>query len=407
MTRPISLACLALLLVAANWPGWRGPGGTGISPEQSLPVKWSDTENVRWKVKLEGAGVGTPVVWGDRVFLTASDGRLDDQLHIYCFSADEGKQLWHTRLFGSGRPEWYFPAGGMAIPTPVSDGKLLYALFGSGDLVCVDLDGQPVWVRSLAEEYGVFRNRWGMAASPLLVDDALIVQVDESGKSYLLAVAAKTGKTIWKTARDTGVNWTSPAVAEVKGKKQILCSGTYRVEGYDLATGKELWRVDGLRQQCVPTPVVAGDLAYVASGPKGTTFAIRLDGATGNLTDSHIVWKSVRGTPGIPTPIRYGAYLFQIDDAGFGTCLDGGTGKEIWRERIGGRYQASVIAGAGKLYYTSLDGVVTVARANPKFEVLAKNRMGESIVATPAIADGRIYIRGKDHLYCIEEKAGR
>src|SRR5262245_21941580 len=203
------LAC-APAAPAGNWPGFRGPEGNGLSREKGLPVRWSKTDNVRWKVALQGAGVSTPVVWGDRVFLTASDGRLNDRLHVVCYRRGDGRELWHARFFGSALPEGQFPPGGMAVPTPATDGRRLYALFGTGDLVCLDLEGRPVWVRSLAAEYGPFRNRWGMAASPLLVNDLLVIQVDHWGRSYLLGVDAGTGANRWKTDRDASVNWTSP-----------------------------------------------------------------------------------------------------------------------------------------------------------------------------------------------------
>src|SRR5947208_1809237 len=192
------LALLTVLLLPAvvpaeNWPGWRGPDHNGISTEKGLPEKWSATENVRWKAPLPGAGVSAPIVWGNHVFVTASDGRQNDRLHLLCFDRDTGKQLWHARFFGSAVSEGQFAPGGMAVPTPATDGKHVFALFGTGDLVCVDFDGRPVWVRSLAQEYGPFRNRWGMAGSPVLVGDLLVVQVDHSGPCYLLGVDAATG----------------------------------------------------------------------------------------------------------------------------------------------------------------------------------------------------------------------
>lgn len=398
------LALLGLLLplplVAADWPGWRGPASSGVSAETKLPTQWSATSNVRWKVPLEGAGVSAPIVLGDRVILTGSDGRLNDRLHVWCFHRDDGKLLWHARLFGSSLPEWYFQPGGMAIPTPTTDGKNVYALFGSGDLACLDLDGKPVWIRSLAQEYGTFRNRWGMAASPILVGDLLVVLVDHWGGSYLLGVDKASGKNRWKTDRPgTNVNWTSPHAVTVSGKTQIVTSGTYEVRGYETAAGQELWKVGGMQEQCIPSPVSLGNLVFCVSGRKGKTLAIRLDGSK-----SEVLWESPRGAPNIPSAICVDKYYYLIDDEGFATCLDAATGNELYRERIGGRHQASPVAGAGNLYFTSLDGITTVVKAGPKFEVLAKNKIGETIVASPALSNGRIYLRGEKHLYCIEEK---
>ena len=413
MYRPTLLACCLLLAAfcllsaspAADWPGWRGPDGTGVSAERDLPTEWSATRHVRWKVPLAGAGVSAPVVSGGRVFLTASDGRLNDRLHVYCFDRADGRELWHTPLFGSAEPEGYFQPGGMAVPTPAADGRRLYALFGTGDLVCLDFDGKPVWMRSLAQEYGPFRNRWGMAASPLLLGDLLVVLVDHWGGSYLLGVDAGTGATRWKTDRDASVNWSSPAAATVAGKKQVVVTGTYQVKGYDAADGTELWKVNGLQMQCIPSPVAQGNLVYATSGRAGTTLAIRLDGRRGDLTRTHVVWKSKRGTPYIPSPVCYRGRYYLVNDEGIGTCLDAATGTEVWRQRLGGRYQASPVAGGGNVYYTNLDGVVAVVRAGPTFELLARNRVGEAVVASPALSGGQLFLRGEKHLFCISEPA--
>src|SRR5262249_14361575 len=217
---------------------------------------WSASENLRWKVPLEGAGVSAPIVWGERIFLTSSAGRLSDQLFLSCHQRSDGRQLWRIQCFGSAQPEGQFAPGGMAVPTPATDGQRVFALFGTGDLICVDFDGKPLWIRSLAQEYGPFRNRWGMAASPILVGDMLIVQVDHFGQSYLLAVDAASGATRWKTNREAQVNWTSPLAVKVEGRTQIVAAGTHTIKGYDAKNGAELWTVQGLLQQCIPSPVV-------------------------------------------------------------------------------------------------------------------------------------------------------
>jgi outer membrane protein assembly factor BamB len=398
----------SLLLVQApggapgdDWPGWRGPGGDGVSPEKNLPARWSATENVRWKVPLQGAGVSTPVVAGDRVFLTASDGRLNDQLHIYCYQRKDGRTLWHTRLFGSAPTDLYAP-GGMAVPTPATDGTRLYVLFGTGDLACLDFHGKPVWIRSLAEEYGPFRNRWGMGTSPILVGDLLVIQVDHWGQSYLLGVDTKTGNNRWKTERDASVNWSSPIAVKVKDRVQIIVVGTNRAKGYEPEKGKEVWSVSGMAFQCIPTPVVSGDLLLATSGEG--TLAIRLDGSKGDLTASHIAWKSKRGAPFVPSPVSYNGLYYLVDDKGYATCLRASTGKQVWKERMGKSFQASLLAGDGKVYYPNVEGGVTVLKAGAKFEIVAQNEIGETLVASPAISNGEIFIRGAKHLFCIGKK---
>jgi outer membrane protein assembly factor BamB len=404
------LLCLLAVSVAgssavAHWPGWRGDDASGVAAAKGFPAKWSATRNVRWKVALEGAGVSTPIVWDDRIFLTASDGRLNDRLHVWCYHRDDGRPLWHTRLFGSAAPEGLFAPGGMAVPTPATDGKRVWTLFGTGDLVCLDVEGKPVWLRSLAQEYGPFRNRWGMAASPVLVDDMLIVQVDHFGQSYLLAVDAATGVTRWRTPRDATVNWSSPIVASIKGQKQVIVAGTYRVKGYDLHKGSELWSVSGMPMQCIPTPVVSGGRLFALATKDSCTLAIRLDGDRGDLTDSHTLWKVKSGAAAIPSPLALGEYYYFVEDTGLANCLNAASGTRVWRERLGGsKYHASPVACADQLYFASVEGVVTVVKAGPVFKVLGRNDVGEAIVASPALSDGRIFIRGEKHLFCIEER---
>jgi outer membrane protein assembly factor BamB len=388
---------------AANWPGWRGADGSGVSPEKGLPAKWSATQNVRWKVPLDGAGVSAPIVWEDHLFVTASDGRLNDRLHVYCYHRDDGRLLWHTRLFGSAAPEGQFALGGMAVPTPATDGKRVYALFGTGDLVCLDFDGKPLWVRSLAQEHGPFRNRWGMAASPILVDDLLLVQVDHWGQSYLLCLDAAAGVDRWCTPRDASVNWTSPVVATVQGERQVIVAGTYKVKGYDLARGHEVWSVTGLVMQCIATPVVQGDMLYVLCGSGLSTLAIRLNGDKGDLTKTHVAWTAKCGAE-IPSALVLGEQYCYVEDNGFANCRSAATGARVWRERLGGgKYQASPVASADKIYFASTEGLVTVIERGPRFKVLARNNIGEAIVAAPALSNGRIFLRGEKHLFCIED----
>jgi hypothetical protein len=407
MTRRL-LTLLTLLLLpgatyAENWPGWRGAGHNGVSSEKGLPTRWSATKNVRWRAELPGAGVSAPVVWSERVFVTASDGRLGDRLHLLCFHRDSGKKLWHARFFGSATSEGQFTPGGMAVPTPATDGERVFALFGTGDLVCVDADGRPVWVRSLAQEYGPFRNRWGMAASPVLSGDLLVVQVDHPGASYLLGVDAATGANRWRTKRDASVNWSSPLPVTVGKKLQIVAAGTYTLRGYAADTGGELWSVQGLQMQCIPTPVASGNRLFAAGGRNSRVLSIRLADARGDLTKTHIAWTARSGT-NIPSPLVLDGLCYCAEDGGFANCFKADGGERVWRERLsGGKYSASPVAGDSKVYFASESGRVTVVRAGPKFEVLARNDVGESVVASPALSQGCLFLRGDRHLYCIDE----
>jgi len=395
----VAFLLLPLVAQADNWPQWRGPGNRGISAETKVPVQWSATQNVRWKVPLDGAGVSQPIVWDDRIFLTASDGRLNERLHVYCYSRADGKRLWHTKLFGSAPTDLY-PLGGMAVPTPATDGMLVYVLFGTGDLAALDFAGKPVWIRSLAQEYGPFRNRWGMGTSPVLVGDMLLVQVDHWSQSYLLAVDAKTGANRWKADRPGSVNWTSPLAVNVKGRTEIVTFGTNFVRSYDPDKGNELWRVDGMHFQCIPSPVVMGDLLFASSGEN--TMAIKLDGSRGDLTKTHVMWKNRKANAFLPSPLLYEEHLYLPGDRNFVSCFYAKTGELVWKERLGNEFHASPVAAAGRIYLATKEGTVNVVRAGAKFELLANNKMGETIVASPAISNGMIFVRGEKHLFCIE-----
>ncbi len=400
------LTCLVLLSLPASafadhWPGWRGPAGQGVANDKGYVTTWSQTENIKWKIPLPGAGVSTPIVWGNHVFLTSSHGRLNDRLTVYAFDRRDGKQLWHTRLFGSSPTDLYAP-GGMAVPTPCTDGKLLYVLFGTGDLAALDFQGNPVWIRSLAEEYGPFRNRWGMGASPILVKGKLIVQVDHWSQSYLLAVEPRTGKNLWKTDRTAAVNWSTPAAVQTKDGTQIVAIGTHHVRGYDAGTGAEMWWAEGTHQQCIPSPVSRKDLVIACSGTN--TLAIKLDGATGDLTKSNVAWTNKKAGAFIPSPVLADKYLYVPLDKGFTLCLDAETGEQLWRERLGDSFHASPIVAEGRVYFFSKSGLVNVVKAGAKFEELSRNDLGEEIIAGPAFSAGDIFLRTGKHLYCIGRK---
>jgi hypothetical protein len=394
-------ALFVLLCVAADWPGWRGPNRDGVSAEKDFPVTWSATENVRWKVAVPGVGVSAPVLCGDRVFLTSSGGRAGEELYLLGYRAGDGRELWRRRLFGTELSDGQYAAGAMAVPTPAADGKRVYALYGTGDLVCVDHDGKPVWIRSLAAEYGAFRNRWGMASSPLLVEGLLVVQVDHWTGSYLLGVDAATGKNRWKTSRGVGVGWSSPVAVGAAGKKQIVAVGANMVKAYDAATGRECWSRSGQLPQSTPTPVVRGDRLWLQSGQGFTSLCLRLNGEGGPPREE---WAAPSKGAEIPSPLVLGEYYYYAEDAGFAACLRAATGEPVWRRRMGAKFHASPVAAGDKVYFTAMNGTVTVLRAGPEYKVLARNDLGESLVASPALANGCVYLRGEKHLYCVGGK---
>jgi outer membrane protein assembly factor BamB len=288
----------------------------------------------------------------------------------------------------------------MATPTPVTDGQNVWAFFGTGDVFCLDTDGNLVWCRSLAQEYEAFQNRFAMASSPILVDDKLIVQCDHWGQSYLIAIDKRTGRTVWKKERSEHVSWSSPLLVEWGGRKELVVCATFQVKGYDAGSGDELWSVRGLTRECVPTAVAGEGLLLAVSGPKGETLAIRC-GGRGDVTDSHVVWRTSRGAPFVPSPVLLNGLYTTVDDSGIASCFAAATGELVWQTRLGGAFTASPVAADGKLYFVNETGVTTVLRAGRTVEVLAQNPLDEPVFASPAIARGELLIRTDRHLYCI------
>lgn len=395
------VAWAALPALAGDWPGWRGPKGNGLSDEANLPVKWSAGDGVRWKADLPGKGSGSPIIAGDRVFLTSSDGPRHDQLHFFCLDRRTGRELWHRNFWGTAPTLRHDPKSSMATPTPVTDGQHVWAFFGSGDLFCLDLGGNLVWCRSLAQEYEPFQNRFAMGSSPVLVGDLLILQCDHWGQSYLVGIDKRTGKNVWKTDRAEHVSWSSPLVVEVNGRQELVASATFHVKGYDPLTGRELWAASGMTRECIPTAVAGDGLIFAVSGTKGETLAIRT-GGRGDVTESHIVWRNSRNAPFVPSAILLDDLYYLVDDKGIAACFEAASGKLVWQQRLGGAFSASPIAADGKLYFVDEEGTTTVLKPGRQFEVLSKNRLDDPTFASPAAAHGDLFIRTDRHLYCID-----
>lgn len=405
---PVAIALCASLFSgeqadAENWPGWRGAARTGVSNETGLPVTWSETEGVSWKVALAGQGISNPIVWDDRVIITSSDGRNQDELHLICLGRDDGGEKWHLRLWGSA-PTLYHPTkSSMASASPVTDGEHVFAFYGSGDVVCADLDGGLVWQRSLASEYGPFENRFAASSSPLVYRDLLLLQCDHYGPSYLLAIDKATGTNRWKVERpDVWLSWSSPQLTPTTASpEELLVCGSHRLDAYNPSTGEKLWTVGGMSRECVPTPVIGNGRIFATTGPNGQTVCIQ-PGGHGDVTASHVVWSNPRGAPFVPSPVLVGDGLYLVDDKGIGTCLNADSGHLAWRKRFGGAFTASPVAGDGKLYFCDESGKTIVVAADAmKYQELARNQLDEPIFASPAISQGRLFIRTAGHLYCI------
>jgi len=411
----LTLAILFVIAVsrAENWPQWRGPNLNGTSNEKNLPLRWSAEEGIAWKLPLPGLSGATPVIWEERIFVNVTDG---ENIALWCLDRSTGQPLW-KKLLGGGNVR--MRKHNMSSPSPVTDGKSVWVITGTGLLRRLDMNGNEIWLRDIQKDYGSFGLNWGYASSPLLYEDSLYVQVLHGMKtddpSYVLRIDAQTGKTVWRIERPTQAivespdSYTTPALLRYGRQVEIVITGGDCVTAHDPATGKELWRVNGLNPQnnpayrIVASPVVLDELVYAPSRVR-PLLAIRA-GGRGDVTATHVVWSTQNG-PDVPTPVTDGTYLYIVNDRGILWCLDARTGKEIWgAQRIKpGTYSSSPVIADGKLYATSEDGVTTVVKAGPQFEVLAENNLGDYCLSSPAISDGQIFLRTTNYLWCIGQR---
>jgi outer membrane protein assembly factor BamB len=343
-------------------------------------------------------------VWEDKVFVTSSDGPKQSDLHLICLDRDTGREVWHLRLWGTAPTLYHATKSSMASPTPVTDGRHVYAFFGTGDVFCVDFAGGLVWQRSLADEYGEFENRFAASSSPLLYRDLLLLQCDHYGKSYVLALDQATSANRWKADRpEAWLSWATPQLVPVgsDGTHEFVVCGSEKIDAYDPLTGEKLWTVRGMRRECIPTPVFGHGLLYAVSGPKGPTFAIK-PGGRGDVTESHVVWSNVRGSPFVPSAILVGDLYYLVDDHGIATCLDSETGKVVWQKRFQGDFTASPVAAGGHIYFVNEAGETVVIRSGvPTYDEVARNALNEPVFASPAISQGKLFLRSARNLYCI------
>jgi outer membrane protein assembly factor BamB len=398
MTRNLVAATFAVLpvmaVLAGDWPQFKGPNASGVSPEKNLPVEWSKDKGIRWKAPLPARGVSSPVVAGGKVYVTCSSGARDDRLHVLCFDAATGKQLWHRQLQGTGGTACH-PKSCMAANTPVADEAGVYALFATADLAAFDADGALRWYRSLVGDYPTITNQVGMAASPVLVKDKLIVPMDNVGESFLAAVDTRYGKNVWKVERPRDINWVTPLVREANGRTEVLFSAPSGLAAYDAETGEKRWAYKAGRGD-IPTAALEGDALYL---PGSAVSKVSLkDGGVGEKP----AWTAAGLQTGMASPLVYGGRVFVVNGQGFVSCADAKTGKSLYKERLKGAFSASPIGGDGKVYCLNESGVCTVLKAdNDTLEVLASNELGEETLGTPAIANGLIFIRTDKALYAV------
>jgi len=413
--------------LAGDWPQWRGPDGTGVSHETGLPVNWTSSRGVIWKTDLPEWGDSTPAIWGDAIFVTTQH---DDNLLLLKLDKSTGRIVW-TRTVGSGKferipikaksPEQrkeqnFHPTQNQASPSPVTNGQEVVVHYGNGDLAAYDFDGKQLWHHNLQDEYGRYTIWWGHANSPVLFGNAVIsVCIQDSladiakspVESYVVAHDVRTGRERWKTLRMTDAKseecdaYTTPVFAQVDGKPQMVVMGGNQLDGYDPTNGKQLWflpRIVGGRT--VSGATVAEGMAFATQGKSGPLLAVKL-GGTGQLPRSDITWKFEKGTPDSCTPVAWEDHLFTITDNGIARCFDIHTGRTLWTERLKGDYKASPVAAEGRIYFLNIHGLCTVVAAGAQFDKLAENQIDDDTIASPALSDGRLYLRGHKAMYCV------
>jgi outer membrane protein assembly factor BamB len=399
----VALLCLGSAASGADWPQFRGPGGSGVSPD-AAPVTWDGRTgaNVRWVTDLPGRGVSSPVVARGRIYVTACTGTRQDRLHVLCLDAATGKRLWERQFWATGNTLCN-PRTCMAAPTPATDGDRAFALFASGDLAALDRDGNLLWYRSLARDYPQITNQVGMAASPVLCKDVLLLALETPGESFAAGLDTATGKNRWKLPRPRDTNWVTPLVRDCHGCREALFLSANDLTAYDPATGRELWayRAEGLS----PTPSVPSLAAADGLLVTGNGVALR----PGQGRDGPAVaWKTNKLRPAYASPLCHDGRLYAVsNNATVLDCFDLKDGKVIWQQRVKGPFSASPVAAGGKLYLVNEEGVTTVIEPGPKPRVLATNPLGEQVLATPALAGGAIFLRSDRHLTCIAERAAK
>lgn len=384
----------------AHWPRFRGPSGQGWTTARSLPLRWSkDGENILWRTRIPGRGNSSPVVWGERVFLTSATEQGKERM-LHCLDLADGRLLW-SRTAPARSPE---PSvrdkNGYASATPVTDGERVIAFLGACGLLCYDIAGNLQW------HYDAFRFKTthGTGSSPLLYKDKVIFIHDQNqDDSIFVALDKKTGKLLWSHPRPRAMTWSTPIVVRVGDHDELIFSGGETVKGYDPDTGKELWTLAGPTQEVVPTIVVGKTMLYGASGRNGPIIAFRPGGA-GDVTQTHTVWRAVRVGPHVPSPILVGDRLYTVNDMGIVSCLDALTGKLLWQERIPHQFSASPVEAGGVLYFPSERGVTFVLQAGDAFRVVARNDLGSPLLASPAVVGNRMLLRTEDELVCVGAK---
>jgi outer membrane protein assembly factor BamB len=438
---PAIAACACALALACasagpdRWPGWRGLG-QGVAADARPPLEWAPAKNVLWKAAIPGRGHSSPIVWGDRIFLTTAvegdvvpgakavrhvadgqefvhpDATGADRRHAFkllALDARDGRLVWERTAWEGTPVDSRHKKASFASPTATTDGERVYAYFGSEGLYAYDFDGKLAWKfdPGVVGSMGV-----GVGTSPVLYRDLVILLCDEDNgeRSYIVALDRRTGKEAWRVPRKVEISWATPVVVSANGRDELVTSGNQLVQAYDPATGRELWRMQGLASNAVTTPLVGDDVVVLSSGyPSKVSVAVK-PGGSGDVTGTpRMLWRYEKGSAYVPSPILYDGHVYLVTDKGLLTCLDARTGEvryEGARPPVPASFMASPVAVAGHLLLMSQDGDTFVVKAGPRFELVGTNPLGEPISASAAVAGGRLYIRGESHLFAIGAPAG-
>jgi len=382
----------------SQWPCFRGPTGQGIALEPEFPLSWSRTENILWKAELSGRGNSSPVIWGDRLFITSAsrDGKTRE---LFCFSRSQGRLLWQRAAPAPQKIERIIRKNSYASSTPVTDGERVIAFFGNSGFVCYDMNGELQWKRHV----GYFTTTHGPGTSPVIYRDKIIfIQDQNRGESVFIALDKQTGGKLWQHDRREAMCWANPVIVRVADHDELIYNGSFHVKGYNPDTGLELWSLAGPTREAIPMIVTGGGLIYSASGRNGIILAIR-PGGKGDITRTHLRWLNERGGPHVPSPVYYQGRLHLVSDMGVAMCLEAASGDIVWQERLKGRFSMSPIIAGDKLILINEKGLAYILQAGETLSILAQNDLGEETLATPAVLGGRIYIRTASNLYCISE----
>jgi outer membrane protein assembly factor BamB len=437
------LSLVATEHTAENWPQFRGPSSHGVSSESNLPLTWSARQNLAWKVTLAGLGTSSPIVWNDRIIVTSQIGSVppagggnhpqlarDDRalaarenpiggrrpergrtggevsFVVEAFRRSDGTRLWEHRVRATGPLPEVHEKHNLATPTPVTDGERIYAWFGNGQLVALDMEGRLVWTRHLGLEYSRFETQWGHGSSPTLQGDLLILLCDHLNDAYLLALDIRTGKERWKVDRGDGrVSHSTPLIVSGPQRRELVVNSSQRIDAYDPLTGKLLWYMGSERQTPIPSAVFHDGRIYLSRGYRNSDYMAIRPGGSGDVTKTHVEWQAASGASYVPSLVYYDGLLYMTNEVGVVTCAEAKTGERVWRHRLDGVFFASPVAGNGRIYFVSETGTTFVLRAGRTPQVLAENHLGERFIASPAVSGGRIFLRSDGTLFAVGSQA--